>query len=90
MAAFADILSDRGLPASIQAERTILGAMVLDPLAFNDATARLLVDDFSLDSHRRIYAAITGLDDVGRAVDVTTVAEELDRRKELQAIGDRR
>ena len=89
MAAFADILTDRGLPASIQAERTILGAMMLDAIAFNDATSKLLADDFSLDSHRRIYACITGLVDVGRAVDLITVIEELDRRKELQAIGDR-
>lgn len=89
MAAFADILTDRGLPASIQAERTILGAMMLDAVAFNDATSKLIADDFSLDSHRRIYACITGLVDIGRAVDLITVIEELDRRKELQAIGDR-
>ncbi len=89
MAAFADILSDRGLPASVQAERTILGAMMLDAVAFNDATSKLTADDFSLDSHRRIYSCITGLVDVGRAVDVMTIIDELDRRKELQAIGDR-
>jgi replicative DNA helicase len=89
MAAFVDILTDRGLPASIQAERTILGAMMLDAVAFNDATSKLIADDFSLDSHRRIYACITGLVDIGRAVDLITVIEELDRRKELQAIGDR-
>jgi replicative DNA helicase len=89
MASFADILTDRGLPASVQAERTILGAMMLDAIAFNDATAKLIADDFSLDSHRRIYSCITGLVDVGRAVDLITVIEELDKRKELQAIGDR-
>ena len=88
MAAFADILTDRGLPASIQAERTILGAMMLDAVAFNDATSKLIADDFSLDSHRRIYATITGLVELGRAVDLITVVEELDRRKELHAIGE--
>jgi len=88
MAAFADILTDRGLPSSIQAERTILGAMMLDAVAFNDATSKLIADDFSLDSHRRIYAVITGLVELGRAVDLITVIEELDRRKELHAIGE--
>lgn len=88
MAALADILTDRGLPASIQAERTILGAMMLDAVAFNDATSKLIPDDFSLDSHRRIYACITGLVELGRAVDLITVIEELDRRKELHAIGE--
>ena len=89
MASFADILTDRGLPASVQAERTILGAMMLDAIAFNDATAKLTGDDFSLDSHRRIYGCVTGLVDVGRAVDLITVIEELDKRKELDAIGGR-
>ena len=68
MAGFADILTDRGLPASVQAERTILGAMMLDAIAFNDATSKLISEDFSLDSHRRIYACITGLVDIGRAL----------------------
>ena len=89
MAAFADILTERGLPASVQAERTILGAMMLDAVAFNDATAKLIPEDFSLDSHRRIYSCVTGLVELGRAVDLITVIEELDRRKELGAIGDR-
>jgi replicative DNA helicase len=89
MAAFVDVLTERGLPASVQAERTILGAMMQDAIAFNDATAKLISEDFSLDSHRRIYGCITGLVELGRAVDLITVIEELDRRKELQAIGDR-
>ncbi len=89
MAAFADILSDRGLPASVQAERTILGAMMLDAVAFNDATAKLIAEDFSLDSHQMIYRVITSLVDVGRKADLITVTEELSRRKELEAIGDR-
>ncbi len=89
MATFADLNLDRGLPASIDAERSILGAILLDPMAYNDASERLVADDFSLDSHRRIYTRVTGLVDVGRAVDLITLIEELDRHKELEAIGGR-
>ena len=57
MATFADLSLDHGLPAAVDAERTILGAILLDNAAFYDASDKLRVEDFSLDSHRRIYAA---------------------------------
>jgi replicative DNA helicase len=74
-------------PASLHAEQTILGAMLVEPLAIVDATMLLKTDDFSLDSHRRIYAAMLHLAEVGYAVDIVTVAEELRKKKELDTIG---
>jgi len=79
--------NDDSRPASIHAERTILGAMLVDPLAIVDATMLLKVDDFSLDSHRRIYEVMLHLSEVGYAVDLITVAEDLRKRKELDAVG---
>ena len=64
-------------PASIHAERTILGAMLVEPLAIVDATLLLKADDFSLDSHRRIYEVMLHLSEVGYAVDIITVSEDL-------------
>ncbi|HYX70358.1 MAG TPA: DnaB-like helicase N-terminal domain-containing protein, partial [Terriglobales bacterium] len=46
---------ERGLPASLDAERAILGAVLLDNLAYNQAAEVLRSEDFSLDSHRRIF-----------------------------------
>jgi replicative DNA helicase len=74
-------------PASVHAEMTILGAMLVEPLAITDATMLLVADDFALDSHRRIYAAMLRLSEAGHAVDIVTVAEELKKQKELDAIG---
>ena len=74
-------------PASLHAEQTILGAMLVEPLAIVDATMLLKTDDFSLDSHRRIYTAMLHLGEVGHAVDIVTVSEELRRKKELDSIG---
>jgi len=76
----------RGLPASIDAERSILAAILLDNLLFDQA-AELKSDDFSLDAHRRIFARMRDLQDTGRPVDMITLAEELDRRKEVEAVG---
>ncbi len=80
---------DDNRPASLHAEQTILGAMLVDALAIVDATMLLKTDDFSLDSHRRIYDVMLHLSEAGHAVDLVTVSEELRRRKELDAIGSR-
>ena len=76
------------LPANVEAERAILGAILLDNLAFNEAAEHLQAEDFSLDSHRRIYTRMVELMDSSRPIDLITLIEELDRHKELQAIGD--
>ncbi len=73
----------------MEAERTILGAILLDNAAYSEAAERLIADDFSLDSHRRIYARMGELIDANRAVDIITLSEELDRQKELESIGNR-
>ena len=46
---------DRALPNNIEAERSILGAILLDNTTVNQAAEMLQRDDFFLDSHRRIY-----------------------------------
>ncbi|MEZ2347671.1 replicative DNA helicase [Terriglobus sp. RCC_193] len=89
MATFLQIVERDGLPASVHTERVILGAMLSDPVAVVDATAKLIADDFSLDSHKRIYGCMQELSDMGHAIDFVTVAEVLIRRKELEAIGGR-
>ncbi|MGA8154402.1 MAG: replicative DNA helicase [Terriglobales bacterium] len=76
------------LPANVEAERSILGAILLDNLAYNEAAEHLKAEDFSLDSHRRLYARMVDLAESSRPIDMITLVEELDRRKELEAIGD--
>ena len=88
MAAFAEPrFSSDGIPSSIHTEVAILGAMLLDAVAISDATARLRADDFSLDSHQRIYRVILDLLAVNHAVDFLTVQDALSKKRELDAIG---
>jgi replicative DNA helicase len=87
MASFAQLSTTVGLPASVHIEVAVLGAMLLDSIAITDATAKLRVEDFSLDSHQRVYRAIMELVSVGRSVDTLTIQEELIRRHELDTIG---
>jgi replicative DNA helicase len=76
------------LPANVEAERSILGAILLDNFAYNQAAEHLKPEDFSLDSHRRIYGRMVDLAESSRPIDIITLVEELDRNKELQSIGD--
>ena len=76
------------LPANVEAERSILGAILLDNLAYNQAAEHLKPEDFSLDSHRRIYSRMIDLAESSRPIDMITLVEELDRTKELEPIGD--
>jgi replicative DNA helicase len=75
------------LPASVQTEVTVLGAMLLDAVAVLDATTAVQPEDFMLDSHQRIYRALLGLAQDNEKIDTITVMEELSRRKHLDAVG---
>lgn len=79
------------LPANIDAEKTILGSILLDNEYFYDETADLVVEDFSLDSHRILFMVIndilSGMVDGIYAADITTIGAELERRHLREKIG---
>jgi replicative DNA helicase len=87
MATLAQLNPTDGLPSSVHTEVAILGAMLLDGVAISDATAKLKAEDFSLDSHQRIYRSMVDLMAKGHGIDYLTVQEELARRRELDSIG---
>ena len=82
-----DYSLERGLPASPEAERSILGAILLDNTLQNEALSTLKADHFFLDAHRRIYQRIADLSETNRPIDIVTLTEELLRYKELDAVG---
>jgi len=80
---------EHSLPASIEAERSILGGIMLDPKAYDEAAERgLSASDFLLDSHRRIYSRMVELAESSRPIDQITLIEELERHRELSTVGD--
>jgi replicative DNA helicase len=87
MASLAQLNPAEGLPSSVHTEVAILGAMLLDGVAISDATAKLKAEDFSLDSHQRVYRAMVDLMAKGHGIDYLTVQEELSRRRELDSVG---
>lgn len=74
-------------PTAMHAEITILGAMLVAPESVQDALDLLTAEDFALDSHRKIFAAMGRLAKLSQPVDIVTLTDELQRKKELDAVG---
>jgi len=74
-----------GLPANVQAERSVLGAVLLKSELWSKAAEALRPDDFSLDCHQRIFRAMVDLGRSQGSFDVVTLANRLER--ELPSIG---
>src|ERR1017187_7879396 len=82
-----DTTLERPLPHNIEAERSILGAVLLDNSALNAAVERLRSEDFFLPQHRQIFERMIQLGEKQQAIDVVTLMEDLSRRGELEAAG---
>ncbi len=87
MAAASSFTLDAGLPSNADAERTILGAILLDNALLAEAQEKLVAEDFSLDSHQRIFLRMAELSGEGHAIDLVTLAEMLGRNKEVESVG---
>lgn len=82
-----EITEQRGLPCNVDAERLILGSIQIDDQHFELVAGTVAAEDFSLDSHRRIFGAMKALSSRGEGIDRITVANELATRGELEACG---
>jgi replicative DNA helicase len=80
------IALEKGLPANIDAERFILGSVLLNDARFIEIAGVIADDDFQLEKHRRIFSRMMQLHERGEKIDRVTVANELQRYNELQAV----
>ena len=78
---------DRTLPHNLEAEKCVLGAILINNHAFNQAAEVLDAQDFFRDAHRRIFEKMVGLTDRSEPVDLVTLKDELARSSELDEVG---
>ena len=83
----ADTVIEKPLPNNLDAERSVLGAIILDNNALNPAVEHLKPEDFFLDQHRRVFTQMIALGESQQAIDLVTLTEELHRRGDLDASG---
>jgi replicative DNA helicase len=82
-----DSTLERPLPNNLEAERSILGAILLDNNALNTAIEALKAEDFFLTQHRHVFQQMIALGEAQQAIDLVTLTEELHRVGELEAAG---
>lgn len=80
-------LTETGLPANVEVERALVGAMLLGPESVAVARETVAAEDFYRPSHGLLFSAIVDLTDRDGATDATLVSEELRRRGHLDEVG---
>ena len=78
---------ERIMPQDIDAERAVLAAMLLAPDVAEEAMMKLSADEFYRPAHRKIFEAMEDLYNKGIPIDQLSLADRLNSRKELDAIG---
>src|SRR5687767_7447608 len=76
-------------PQNLEAEESVLGAMLLSPGAIGAVTEILSAEDFYRESHGTVYRACLALYQQGEPVDAITLVDSLEERGELEHVGGR-
>ncbi len=74
-------------PHDLDAERSVLSALLLDPRAFHDVSLELRPDDLYHPAHQTIFRAMLAIHEETRPVDLITLSEQLNARKQLDQVG---
>jgi replicative DNA helicase len=78
---------DRPVPHNLEAERAVLGAILIHNDALDHAVQVLGSSDFFRDAHQRIFGGMVQLSERGNAIDLITLKEELSRTGDLDRVG---
>ncbi|MDR2763281.1 MAG: replicative DNA helicase [Planctomycetaceae bacterium] len=78
---------DHAPPHNLEAERAVIGALLLNPMLCDDVISRLHDTDFYSDANRRIFKNIIDLRNDGGGIDITLLADQMSKSEELEAVG---
>ncbi len=80
-------MTERVLPHNIDAEQSVLGSMFISKYAAQKCVENLTNDLFYLEAHDKIFSVLKELVENSKPIDVTTVTEELEKKKWLKSVG---
>jgi replicative DNA helicase len=78
---------DRLPPQNLEAERAVIGSLLIDPQLCDEVVLALRADDFYADANRKIFEHIVGLHSEGGRVDMTLLMERLRTKGDFEAVG---
>jgi replicative DNA helicase len=81
-----DLTFERGLPANVDAERFVLGSILLNQDNYFQVAGAVEPEDFSLEKHRRIFGRMKDLYDRGEKIDRVTLANELMKQGQIESV----
>ena len=81
-------MDKRNMPFSLEAEQSVLGSAFLSKYALQKICDELTRDDFYLESHVKIYDALSELNEEGKPIDITIVTDRLEKHKTLSSVGN--
>ena len=80
-------MAEKIMPHNLEAEQSVIGAMLISKYAVQKSVENLTNDLFYLDAHDKIFSTIRDLMDKNVPIDITTVTSELDKKKWLKDVG---
>jgi len=83
----ADVTLQKSMPHSVDAEKAVLGAILIDNSTFDQAAETLSPEDFYFEAHRKIFISMLQLSRAFKPIDTLTVAHELQNSNDLEALG---
>jgi replicative DNA helicase len=81
------ITLEKPLPHNLEAERAIIGAILLEPTYLFQASESVIPEDFYLEANRKIFSALVDMQQGDVGIDLVTVKNELQKRGQLEASG---
>src|SRR6266852_8870153 len=81
-----ELAYEKGLPANLDAERFVLGSILLNDTVYLQVAGAIEPGDFSLEKHRRIFARMKDLYDRGEKIDRVTIANELMKQGQIESV----
>jgi replicative DNA helicase len=82
-----DVTLDKLPPQNIDAEQSVLGAVLIDNSALMSTLELLSYEDFYKEAHRKIFIGMTDLFDRNEPIDIVTLTDHLRKKNDLDAIG---
>ena len=77
----------KSMPYNLEAEQSILGCIMIDQVMQMDVVSELTEDDFLMESHKKIFAAMKEIVSQNKPVDLVTLADLLQKDGELERVG---
>lgn len=76
----------KGLPSNIEAEKFVLGSILLSDQVYPQVAGALDADDFTLEKHRRIFTRMTELNELGGGIEYLTLVNQLEKHDQLESV----